>query len=599
VALEREVQIRLRIVDDGVNVRTARAVGAAAESAARQTIAAAAKAAREQERSAQSAARATAQAARQQALELRQLQATASTAAAGRVQAEAAVLEASKRTLQGVLSVAEGVAKLGLLSEESLRKFIVTFVAVQEGFRVFRGGVDIVIGLTQAMRAYQQATQSAAAAQTALAAAQTLTGSTAAASGTATATAATATGVGAATLGAGGLLAVFKSASTAIAAVAAKAAAVTAVLAVLVEGVSRLGRLVGYTAESWGEFIFGSQGLFATWRRQREASERVQRAESALAEARERAAARDRLIEAAAERQSALRGELRGLAAEAIAVGGLDPLEQARRARLRALSELEQAEAGVEAAAQRNLQRQTSGEVFSFADQLAALERLRSARQEIVAADRASVEAIRQQVDERRRSVAVAEQELQRARDLVRAEQDRVTTATARFGRLDPVQQERARRIAQQGGPRTAAEAGFLEQIGLGTRLAESFFAARGREAGAEQVLAGLGEMDRLRQAQEAQRMAIEADAAARQAERQAVEQLTAAQLRLLESLERLPQVLKSIAEVQSERDRLPEAGAREIVHGIEGLAEEIVDALRDARARVARDRQVAAANQF
>jgi len=59
--------------------------------------------------------------------------------------AKKASVTATKAALQGALDVTEGLAVVGIASEESLDKFKKGFAKVQAGFQVFKGGLDIVL----------------------------------------------------------------------------------------------------------------------------------------------------------------------------------------------------------------------------------------------------------------------------------------------------------------------------------------------------------------------------------------------------------------------------------------------------------------------
>jgi len=84
-----------------------------------------------------------------------------------------ASVTAGKGALQGVLDVTEGLSVLGITSEESLEKFNKGFAQVQAGFKVFKGGLDIVVEGVTAYRELSRVIKTAAIANELLAASQT------------------------------------------------------------------------------------------------------------------------------------------------------------------------------------------------------------------------------------------------------------------------------------------------------------------------------------------------------------------------------------------------------------------------------------------
>jgi len=74
---------------------------------------------------------------------------------------------------EGAFTLARGLAFVGVASEEDLAKVVQTIAQVQGAFDIFKGGIDVVKGLTEGTRALRLVTAQAAVAETGLAAANT------------------------------------------------------------------------------------------------------------------------------------------------------------------------------------------------------------------------------------------------------------------------------------------------------------------------------------------------------------------------------------------------------------------------------------------
>ncbi|MFV0442062.1 MAG: hypothetical protein ACK5Q5_00675, partial [Planctomycetaceae bacterium] len=301
-----------------------------------------------------------------------------------------------------------------------------------------------------------------------------------------------------------------------------------------------------------------------------------------------------------ASQSAALRGELASIVSRTDATGGASDIEQARLQRMRGLAERDQAQAGLQAAAGRNTQRQQRGEIYSFADQLASLDRVKSANEAIASAGEKTVAVLRQQSEERKRNVVAAENELATAQKTAATEKDRFRSAEAKFGRLDAVQQNRAKQISE-GGVKSVEDAKFLESIGLGTGKAESFFADKGRAAGAGNVLAGLGDRSALDEAQGRVTEFQQALTKARQEASESNRDLLASNEALRSDLQRLSESVRELARVQAESKGLDpdQIDPGKVASSLQNAMEEITGAV-DQLAKKMREHQTrVAANQL
>jgi chromosome segregation ATPase len=544
----------------------------AAERKAREAARQAEKEAKERERAAKrEAALREREAAREQA-RIERAKNDYVSASDKKIESERRLLEQSRTTLQGVLDVTQGLATLGIASEESLEKFARQFVKIQAAFQVFRGGLDILLGATDAMRAYRQATEAAAAAQAALntvtAAGETIGGVAGAAGGAAAGAAAkgaagrTGGGVagsvvgGAAGAAATGVVAKIGGAISSLFPTFASGSVAT-ILAGLGKGAA-IGAGVGegFNFLRTGETATGViRDLFRTRGVVSDQEERITREEERRTEAQNE---RQRAIAAAQQRagiRASIRSQRESFAFRMDATSGVDDSEIARRQRERAqadeLAALAEQERAREIAEER---RRTQRFAFSEAE-LAATQELLEARQRIADADERAVQAVKAQADERKRAVEQARLELQAARDLVKQEQARADSALARFGKLGKGEQDTLRRIAQKrqaGEDLTVQEAQFLEQTGFGASIAQDVFRRQGEAAGGRSILESLGELDGLK---EAQRKAAQAakDLEIAEAKRaEATERLTEVQERFRQSMENVLPVLDEIAKLQA-----------------------------------------------
>jgi len=152
----------------------------AAEQAAKAQASAEDKAHKESVRSAEQAAKAQASAARTAAREQSAILSKQETAYRKVASSQQQLAEATKMTMSGLMSLGRGFAMIGLVGEKDTKKLLEGLIKIQAAFDLLRGGIDVVMGLTRAYRAYQAAVTAAAAAQATLTAAQAVGGAAAA-----------------------------------------------------------------------------------------------------------------------------------------------------------------------------------------------------------------------------------------------------------------------------------------------------------------------------------------------------------------------------------------------------------------------------------
>lgn len=469
--------------------------------------------------------------------------------------------KAMQAGVAGALALTEGLVTLGLVGEESLEKFVRSFVKVKASFQVVRSGIEVwdklreVIGTTTKIMEAQakvQAIASVAGAAGGGGVARAGAGAASGALNVAGATGGAVTGGAAVKAAIGSMGAIAKSASV----LAAKFAIVLAAGAALGEGLSATANyLMG------GEF----KGTLSEWlgwmkdsNKAKEQESRLQKQEEARQQRLARAAERDQQISRKSSMEAAARGEQSGIANRQAALNIDDPAALAENSRLRALSELEKAEAEVAAERERRQERQRRGEVASMADRMQAEERMKAATSAVADAEEQKLSVIKRQVEERKRLVEQADNELRRAQDLRKQEEARAESALAKFGKLSRAEQARASKIGekvQSGGQVNRQEAEFLERTGLGQKITQDFYANQGRAGGGEAALGALGEMDQLRQARaeevRQQELLSESKARVMEAEKQQAEQAK----RAADALSKLASVADQLSATQGESE--------------------------------------------
>lgn len=389
-------------------------------------------------------------------------------AAIGKYEQKAlAASDSTLRVVDNVLNLAEGVAMLGLAGEEDLEKLARGFVKVRAGIDLVRGAFGTFFELQKILKAVRDAADAAAAAQQAAAAAGMLGG----AGGTAGRSAVAGAGGAAAGSAGGGLLAgTAAGAAATVGKVAIGAVLLYEAMAYAARNFTNAGdraesltTLIPTLIESWTAAAKSAEDLA---RKQAQYNDnRMFRMESQFAGLREQA---DIDIQLAR-----LQGGDRASAMEA--------LEKARARKASALSELDAARRPnnlmtPEAQAQRAA---------------SAIDHIREARN----AELAAVQQLHDLAEER---LALARQETQSARERVaaaaevlRMERQREADVASRFGRLTDAQQMQLRKIAESragGRELSEQEARYLDQSGFGGALTADFFAKKGRAAGSDLV---------------------------------------------------------------------------------------------------------------
>ena len=434
-----------------------------------------AKAAKDRERAAEQAARAEEQRARQAQTALRKEQA-----------AREKVITQGRVALDGVLELTRGLAVLGITTEDDLAKFARLYAEIDAGFRIFKGGIDVVLGVTRAMRAYRAATLQAAAAQQLLA-----VGAGGAASGVSRGAA---TGIAAGA--AGGLATGGAAAGGAFSGVGAFATGI-ALPAFAAAELINFGR-------SGSTITQETIGLFHARRRAEAAGEFGNQLQSRLERRRAEQSRAEQQTRESARVSANIRQQREQLFQRADSAAGLSDIQQLQAQRVRAIRERELAEAGIGRADSINQSRVERGLFDNPAEREAAEQRFQQSRQRVADIESSIVDQLKRQQQERQRGVELSQREFDQAARQLEVERDRNDQIAARFGRLDKGQQRALLRVSKKAANNeqlSQSELQFLDRSGFGQNFVTGQFAARGTAAGADQVLSAFGDLDRQRAA--------------------------------------------------------------------------------------------------
>lgn len=470
-----------------------------------------------------------------------------------RAGAQAALGASIQTSLKATSKLVGAVAQLGLLAEDDVKKLAQGFVAVKGSVDLVSGGVDVIFGVRNALRAsVTEATALKQAFELAAASGKTLqgVGGTAISAGGAAAGSAVASGGAAAAGGAAaGLGGTLLAAAKGAAALAGQFALIGAAGLALGEALGR--------ATSGASFIGESIGWWKDSSAAKKGEQQTSKAEQARQSKLAMAAERDQKITTEAGFNSQVRQSREARATRMDAARGLDDGEQGVAARLRALQELDQAEAGIAAERERRMERQRNGEVKSVADQLSAVDRLVEAQDRLVTAEEKVSSALKSRMQLRQQELDKAEQAYQSATKNRESETTKAENQMARFARLDKGTQNQVRAVSEKlsaGGKLNEREAELLERTGLGSQKAQEFYVQKGKESGAENVLAGLGETSGLNSALAEEQKAF-AELQAAHAKRAEAEKAAAEQsLKLAKSLEKLSETISQREAIQADQ---------------------------------------------
>ncbi|QGQ24006.1 hypothetical protein F1728_15520 [Gimesia benthica] len=419
--------------------------------------------------------------------------------------------EAGLAALQGVMDLTEGLANLGLMSDENFKKFEQGFQKVEAGYKALKGFTELVWKGREALTSLNEATRAQATANALLSASNTRVAAT---QGAAAVTGGVAGGaVG--TRGAGGKIAsevggalgakIAGGGGLSLGAVAGATATATAVVAAglaLHEGLKTL--ISGLFGAS--EKTETLTGAVIGWKNAADSAAKSAEDLHKAEEAKQRKELQRDLFTERAAQEAGYRSSARATAAlqdrinYELAQNNNNPLDSAERTRIEALRE-------VKAAEQELLEFREAEKEHIANDGFASTEgQLRVARQ-LEEANRYLIDADRQRLSVLMDQKKVAEDQVRASKDAIKAAEDAQKSVHQRFAELSGYKQERLKDInrrRQAGEQLSDRDIRFLERTpGFGSDIVRDYRAQQGIAAGSVAVAAGLG--DGFRDSQQAE----------------------------------------------------------------------------------------------
>lgn len=398
--------------------------------------------------------------------------------------------EASKLALSGAMSLARSYAYLTAASEDDLKSAMQLIATVEGVAHSVTGTIDVVSGLVKAYRAMELAGKAAAASNMLLLVSQRAV-SSAGAGGVASAAGGAASGAA----GAGGSVAGFAAFKLALAqgasAVGLFAAKFIALpVAIAAAGTEIIDRLTG-----GGGFL----SVLDEWAKENRSTKATADMQAKSVNRFEMAQAAEGRFSEQATLQSQIRAAQSTTASGLASVGAVTPqqqIEALNKQRAMARQELAAAQAEIAQAEQNAAQRRSAGQAPLMAEMTAAIERQKTAAEQM------------QQIEERRLSALRTGQDLLRAQrdqqvaalqttqQALQMEQDKNKSLAVRFAQLTEIEQAQLRSINEQiksGGQLKEQDVAFLEQKGFGQKVTEDFRVQQANAAGFGNLAESLG----------------------------------------------------------------------------------------------------------
>lgn len=416
------------------------------------------------------------------------------------IESQQKATEAGLAALQGAMDLTEGLANLGLMSDENFKKFEQGFQKIEAGYKALKGFTELVWKGREALAALNEATRAQATANALLSASNTRVAAT---QGAAAVTGGVAGGaVG--SRGAGGEIAsevggalgtkIAGGGGLSLGAVAGAAATATAVVAaglalheglkILISGLfgasekteTLTGAVIGWKNAADGA-AKSSENLRKTEEKtQRKELQRNIFTERAAQEAGYRSSAR-----ATAALQDRINYEL--------AQNNNNPLDSAERTRIEALREVKAAEQELLEFREAEKEHIANDGFASTEGQLRVARKLEEANRNLIDADRQRLSVLRDQKK-------IAEDQIKASKDAIKAAEDAQKSVHQRFAELSGYKQERLKDInrrSQAGEQLSERDIRFLERTpGFGSDIVRDYRAQQGIAAGSQGVAEGL-----------------------------------------------------------------------------------------------------------
>lgn len=401
--------------------------------------------------------------------------------------------EAAVVAVQGLADMAEGAAKLGLVSEDSFEKFARNFVMVQEGVRIFKGMTDVwwkgreaLIALSTATNAQTTANNLLSVSNLRVAGTQAVGGAVAGRAGGGLAGQAVAGAAGGAAVqggtALGGLAIVGK--------VAAVGAALVTVAAAAAEGIQGV-RSALFGASEGSESIIGAMiSQREAYDQATEAIERTTKAEKDRAETLKEKDAYRSITESRIDLQSQLRqSDNRVDEARAISgldyrgnfvPGGEDQMQQADRLRREAARDVLAAEKELGDFKREEAHRAEQGLFRNRELTLSILQDNEEAYRNLYEADKNRLAVIRSQNQALKDQLKSEKEKLATLQESKRTEQQ---SLQSKLGQLNPGLRDRSIEVAEKiksGEKLNRRDVMILQEAGVGQEHIDQYYASQG-----------------------------------------------------------------------------------------------------------------------
>lgn len=398
--------------------------------------------------------------------------------------------EAGLAAIQGGMDLVEGMANLGLVSEESFEKFEQSFQKVEAGFKALKGFTELVWKGREALIAMSAATKVQASANA------LLSGSNYRAAASQTVMNTTATGgVGsgvAAGIGAGGGAAGLGGLAVGGAAVAVAAAAGVGAFEIF----QKLRREISGTTDESESLV----GALMSWRKEsqkaEESTERLERAYRDRTRREVELTDRQQVNARRYERVQSLRSSTAlSSRSEFVLSGGYnDPLKSAGEQTSLAQADVLNAESELARVRRLNQEARRRGDDIDQESRVQAEEKLKEANENLLRIDQQRLQIMREQN--------------KTAKDQIKALESQKDSKIAQFGNLSTNRQEQFRDLTERYKTVGIESLSALDIQrlkrgrfgGLGSGILREVQIARGRDAGGAVALANAGEFTELDQ---------------------------------------------------------------------------------------------------
>lgn len=426
--------------------------------------------------------------------------------------------ESAVVVIKGLADIAEGAAKMGLVSEENFAKFEKNINMIEDGISVFKAMTDVIWKSREALVAMGTATLAQAEANGILNASKIAGGVTGAGSSSVSSTAtnvinagggvlATNAASGATTVGSS-VIAWKTAAAAGAKAFAGMAIVVGKVIAVayaLTEVLQAGGRAIEWATGmnwSWTESITGA-GLSA-----REAGKQLDESnkKTEAAEKRkqklldERAKFEDREAKRAEFSKDMLKAN--DAVEDARLGGGVSDIDKERNAALR---DVQRAEKAVAEEKKLQEERIASGLFTSDKNRVRVARDLEKAQKRMLAAEKSRLKSIMDQKKLVSEQIKAEKEKIQVGKDAMKSEQQKIRE---KFGRLKSHQREELREISNKksrGEQLNRRDIQTLERYGLAGDHASNYYANLGAQYGADSFASGLNLNNKLKTVKESE----------------------------------------------------------------------------------------------